>query len=921
MRQGCFIGSAALLIAALGTSLVSGCSSSSPNTNPSGDGGDAASAETAVDGTADSPDAAALDAPEAEVLACIEGSACIPADDCHLGVRDCSASPPLCTATSTLVPDGTPCGAGLYCARGACAACSDGAPCLPGDGCHAGHLTCASGAATCVDEGTALTDGTSCGVGKSCISGVCTPGCVDGAPCSLATGCRFGVTLCPVAGADATAPACVPSPVVVPDGTACGVDAVCLTGTCIDCKSGEPCAAATDPCHVGATSCATGALVCVASKANVTDGTTCDVGKVCLGGACVACVDGASCTPTAGTCHVGVTRCAAGASSCVDTGALIGSGMSCGVGQVCTASGACIACVAAAPCALSANTCHVGAIDCTSGLPSCHDTGKTLADGEGCGSGLVCHAGTCTSCVAGGSCPVTNPCDLGAYSCATGVKSCVDVGADPTKGGLPCGASAKGTCAGSVCVCASGYGWSGADCLSCPAFGSSVVYVDAAKGTDDGCCGTTATPGLGGPCKTVTKALSQVKGTGWYVNVTGDANGNLSGDEQYPIHLGNGVQLQPIATVFFPGVPGVDVVAFDVDDTGAALLGGTLGALAPIGGAGTPTVVGVRDAVHVGPNSAGEATGGVMGSVTIYGPARDGIHVDSGRLVKPTTLTFNDWLVHSAGRAGMYCRSETLIGSASTVGYANFAFDGGGTYGVFAGHGCTLGVDPSIVGLKYTVNASGCPLSGVLEFGVWATESAHVTLNGAIGCVASDGLSLRSSVAYATESPTVAAPFGLIVRGAGCSGLYVETGAANLASATISHAHYGVTQRSALASVAATAPSISLAGLPVDPAHGIDFACNGSSNPGACCVAGSCPPGADIFNNSGLPLDARFSTFTSTPATCTCNAALTSCTCTGSAAGSATPPDGIAVINAPLSAGTPTTDVSGAFVVTGPTCH
>jgi hypothetical protein len=405
------------------------------------------------------------------------------------------------------------------------------------------------------------------------------------------------------------------------------------------------------------------------------------------------------------------------------------------------------------------------------------------------------------------------------------------------------------------------------------------------------------------------------------INVKGNANGNLSGDEQYPIHLGNAVEVQPTGTVYFPGVPGQDVIAFDVDDTGATLIGGVLGALASSTPSGAATVVGVRDGIHVAPNAAGLATGGIIGIVTIYGPTRDGIHVDSGRLSRVIGLFDNNWLVHSAGRAGMYCRSETLTSAASTVGYANFAFDGAGTYGVFAGHGCSLGVDPSSSGFQYSVNPSGCPSAGELQYGVWLEEDSVMTFDGAINCVNSDAVSLRVSAAYPTEAPAFSAPFGLQIDGAGCSGIYVESGLASAPLGSIMHAHWGITLHSSLTASGPSAPSTSFAGNGLSPGKTMSFSCNGSFNAGACCVAGDCPPGSDIFNNSGLPLDARFSTFTSAPAVCSCNASLASCTCTGSAAGSATPPDGVAVIDAPLTTGTPTTDVSGAFTVAGPACH
>ncbi len=39
--------------------------------------------------------------------------------------------------------------------------------------------------------------------------------------------------------------------------------------------------------------------------------------------------------------------------------------------------------------------CHVGSVDCSTGVSTCTDTGKAVVDGTGCGTGEVCVGGAC----------------------------------------------------------------------------------------------------------------------------------------------------------------------------------------------------------------------------------------------------------------------------------------------------------------------------------------------------------------------------------------------------------------------------------------------------------------------------------------------------------------------------------------------
>jgi hypothetical protein len=107
-------------------------------------------------------------------------------------------------------------------------------------------------------------------------------------------------------------------------------------------------------------------------------------------------------------------------------------------------------CVPGTPCA-SGDPCKIAAITCTPGGPLCAITGK-VADGTGCGTGMVCSSGACTPCAAGTSCTSSGPCKTATIDCSTGAPVCTDTGSVPD--GTSCGGSL--VCTGGVCGCASG---------------------------------------------------------------------------------------------------------------------------------------------------------------------------------------------------------------------------------------------------------------------------------------------------------------------------------------------------------------------------------------------------------------------------------------------------------------------------------
>lgn len=161
-----------------------------------------------------------------------------------------------------------------------CEACAGGGACTSPDGCKTGTTSCDGGTATC----TALTpraDGTTCGTNQVCSAGTCVA-CTSGTACTSADGCKAGVTSC------STGTSVCSSLSPRPNGTSCGNNQVCSSGSCVACAAGVACASQ-DGCKTGTTSCSTGASVC-GSFMNVQDGTGC-AGGVCMAGACTPVAD------------------------------------------------------------------------------------------------------------------------------------------------------------------------------------------------------------------------------------------------------------------------------------------------------------------------------------------------------------------------------------------------------------------------------------------------------------------------------------------------------------------------------------------------------------------------------------------------------------------------------------------------------
>jgi hypothetical protein len=138
---------------------------------------------------------------------------------------------------------------------------------------------------------------------------------------------------------------------------------------------------------------ATGVPVCTPGQFILPDGSSCGTDKVCLDGSCVACAANQTCTPTAGACVRGLTACTTGVQVCTAMGP-VDPGVSCGSNQVCDGAGACVACQGGVACTPT-NTCHAGAISCATGSPVCTDTTVALADNVYCADDKLCTAGSC----------------------------------------------------------------------------------------------------------------------------------------------------------------------------------------------------------------------------------------------------------------------------------------------------------------------------------------------------------------------------------------------------------------------------------------------------------------------------------------------------------------------------------------------
>jgi hypothetical protein len=486
----------------------------------------------------------------------------------------------------------------------------------------------------------------------------------------------------------------------------------------------------------------------------------------------------------------------------------------------------------------------------------------------------------------------------------------------------------------------------------CPAFTQAVAYVNAdpSVGVDNACCGRVQQKGFGGPCLTVGQAI-EVASQNSTIYVTGDSLGNASALEQYPIRLRKGatVTSSSAAAVCFRGASGVPVFSAQDDTATAALQTLLIGTTCQ----GEPG--GASDGVYVGTTPASAiASTNLYGSIDIrrvvngihlVGGAVDGLgsgswaygcnyggptisigNVANGILVDGGSVHFSAAAVTitNASDAGVLCESSTdsqtlaefLQDGSSYCGLGNLAISGAASYGVFAGMGCRFNVPVLSVG-----TASGPCSTKTDRFGIYAEGDAQVNVSGTIRCMSEDGITLRANATLSTNVPQVTFSSGSLEH-SGCNGAYAEVGRLTVFGTNVVYNHTGVVQRSPLSSTDAASAVVNLAGTNNSTPAMNTFKCNGKAEPGLCCAGSNCPNGYDVWNNSGLPLNATSNYWRAAPvAQCICNEQLQSCACSGSALGQTTPPDGLSVLRSPFqSSSTGTVDITGYALVADPNC-
>jgi hypothetical protein len=190
------------------------------------------------------------------------------------------------------------------------------------------------------------------------------------------------------------------------------------------------------------------------------------------GGVPTPCVSGALCEPNGNPCETGTTSCSAGQATCVLTGDLA-NGTGCGAGLTCL-GGLCSSCTAGALCNPGSppDVCQTGTISCAGGQATCLPA-RNAPDGTGCGMDQICCGGACASCsaladatemCAGTTCEVT---------CNNGFTLCGALCTDTTADEEACGPSCRVCPSGSACiesVCSVEYGdFTAFSCNSSPA--------------------------------------------------------------------------------------------------------------------------------------------------------------------------------------------------------------------------------------------------------------------------------------------------------------------------------------------------------------------------------------------------------------------------------------------------------------------
>lgn len=827
-----------------------------------------------------------------QTAVCTPDQPCVPTSNpCMLGVTSCpsgAAGATTCTATTVAAPAGTLCGTGKVCdAAGACKACTEGGACTPtGKPCNLGKLSCADGA-VCNDLGPAPA-GTACGTGMYCnVAQQCNT-CAHGTACTITGSCLKAKYDCTI---DGTA-VCVAGTEVQNDGASCGTNKVCSKGVCGDCVSGLVCTpAAPSQCKIGTIACTSGAPICTAGTLNRANGSECGTDMVCDSGVCTSCVAGGSCTSaTLDPCAAGgVYSCATGKQLCVS-----GPANPAMEGQPCVAG--------------SAGTCTGGVCQCpedqTFAMGDCQPcpqfTGTTVyvnAD-SAIGEDNVC-CGRTSGKAFGGACATIGQAIKNLK--ASGWK--INVAGD-TAGNLSALETYPITPAQGVTIemnkaCAPGV-------LGQPV----VVFAD----------GSTIQNGtLGSTCQAVPAGAT--------VGIVGGGGGKAAGMTIQDV--ATGIQL-PTGTLTI-NASGASTTTIRRVATGIQADGGTLSLTyttniqnATIGMA----IQGTVDAKSSYNLSISDTTTGIKlsgGSLTYSGTSYtlSIVRADHGIVVDGGALTWGTISVSDIKDTGILCRSDNQATIASKITSSKITAQRAAKYDIFAGTGCVLSQFGSSDALDLALGETKC--AGNDNFGLYMEGDAKASgVAFTINCMTQDGISLRANSALAANAPTFVVYAGSknSVKYCGCAGVYAEVGKINLTNTTISHNHWGVIQRSALAANDPNAALVNLNGMNASTAAPNIISCNGKGEPGAVCPGLADAPGFGIWNNSGLPLNADNNQWDSSPVgKCVCDSALATCTCTGAAAGNATPLDKTSVVISPVNAGDPPGTVDFANYAAAPACN
>jgi hypothetical protein len=765
---------------------------------------------------------------------------------------------------------------------GTCKACTEEASCAPtGKPCNLGKLSCSLGA-VCNDLGPAPA-GTTCGTGMYCNAAQQCNACSHGTTCTITGSCVKSKYDCTTNGTAV----CTVGTGNQDDGASCGSNKVCQKGVCGDCVSGQVCTpAAPSQCKIGSITCTSGAPVCTAGTLNKANGSECGTDMVCDSGVCASCVAGGTCTSTSlDPCATGgVYSCASGKRTCIS-----GAANPAMEGQPCVAG--------------SAGTCSGGVCQCLAdqafALGDCQDcpqfTGTTVsvnAD-SAIGEDNACCGRTSSTKIFGGPCATISQ----AIKNLKGSGWKINVVGDTAGNLSPLEAypitPAKGVTIELNKACAPGV------------VGKPVVTFAETSTIQNGTLGST--------CQAVPSGAT--------VGIVGGGGGTASGmtiqDVATGIQLTTGAFTATGTTTIRRVTTGVQ------SDGGTMTLNGTMNiqnattGMAVLGTVDGSSSLSISDATTGIKLSGGSLTNNGSCYTLTVTRADQGIVVDGG------TLGWCNITASDIKDTGILCRSDNQATVASKVYSSMITVQRAAKYDIFAGTGCVLSQWNSGDALDPVLGETKCV--GNDRFGLYMEGDAKASgVKFTVNCMTQDGIALRANSALVSNAPTfnIYAGSANSVKYCGCAGIYAEVGKMALTGTTISHNHWGVIQRSALAANDADSALVNLNGMNAAAAAPNIISCNGKGEPGAVCPGLGDSPGFGIWNNSGLPLNADNNQWDSSPVgKCVCDSALATCTCTGAAAGNTIPLDKTSVVISPVNAGDPAGTVTFASYAAAPACN